>query len=100
MVGFPPFIGENDEIIFEKIKKGEFEIDNLKEFSSISDDAKDLLRNLLVVDPEKRITAEMALSHNFFKQLKQRKASNLEHLNSTLMEINKFSVILVYINLS
>lgn len=35
-------------------------------FASSSDDAKDLLRKMLMIDPEKRITIDDALKHSYF----------------------------------
>ena len=43
---------------------------NLKEIlPTLSDDGIDLLKKLLELDPEKRITAADALQHPFFKDL-------------------------------
>lgn len=38
------------------------------DWDDISDDAKDLIRNLLVVNPQNRYTVEQALNSSFFKK--------------------------------
>ena len=50
------------EPLFEKIKKAKYSFD-ARYWKAISEDAKDLIRTLLVVDPTKRLTAEQALAH-------------------------------------
>ena len=47
-----PFKGKNQDETFEKIKKGVFEMPQ-----SIKPDAQDLIKKLLVVNPELRIGA-------------------------------------------
>lgn len=46
LCGYPPFNGENDEEILEKIKKGNFRFPE-EEWGSISDEAKDLIKLML-----------------------------------------------------
>eukprot|EP00026_Physarum_polycephalum_P002830 Phypoly_transcript_02839.p2 GENE.Phypoly_transcript_02839~~Phypoly_transcript_02839.p2 ORF type:complete len:294 (+),score=99.73 Phypoly_transcript_02839:1695-2576(+) len=65
--GYAPF--EDDpkgkvgaEPLFEKIKKAKYTFD-ARYWKAISEDAKDLIQNLLVVDASKRLTAEQALAH-------------------------------------
>ena len=53
MSGNLPFNGDDLSEIFEEIKRGEFECDK----DMISDDAEDLIRKMLVLNPDKRITA-------------------------------------------
>lgn len=65
--GVPPFWGDTSEEIFEKIKIGEYEMFG-KEWGKVSLHAKDLIRQLLVKDPAKRISAEEALNHEWFKK--------------------------------
>lgn len=43
---------------------------NFKEWNNISDNAKDLVKHLIVLDPKKRLTAEQALEHPWFNILK------------------------------
>lgn len=59
LCGYPPFNGEEAEIL-SKIEKGFFEFDRIhsiifikaEEWSNISDDAKNLIRKMLTLDPE------------------------------------------------
>jgi len=62
--GYAPFEDDpNGGVkLFEKIKKAKYSF-NPKYWNHVSEEAKDLIRNLLVVDPSQRLTAEQALSH-------------------------------------
>lgn len=62
----PPFPGKTDSIILEKIKIGKYNM-QIKEFETISSEAKDLITLLLQKNPGKRLTAAKALEHNWFK---------------------------------
>ena len=53
---------DNDAILFEKIKSGEYDADD-PVWDHVSDDAKDLVARLLVVDASRRLTAGQALKH-------------------------------------
>jgi calcium-dependent protein kinase len=66
--GKAPFSGKTDAIIFEKIKIGKYNM-KLKPFENISKEVKDLIHNLLQLSPNKRLTAEKALNHPWFKKL-------------------------------
>lgn len=63
--GLMPFQGTDFDEIFDKIRKGEF---NLKhnEFRQVSDLAKDLITKLIVVDAATRYSANEALQHPWF----------------------------------
>lgn len=65
--GYLPFQGENSLKVFEKIKQGSFHFKH-KEFDDVSDECKDLIRQLLVTNPNKRITGAQALNHKWFKK--------------------------------
>ena len=65
--GQPPFYGDSDEEIFQKIKKCKYDF-NLKEFNSVSDNCKDLIKKLLEPKKKKRIKAIEALRHPFFTE--------------------------------
>jgi len=69
LFGFPPFHGENDEIIFRKIKAG---FDPrvragwgawFPEAAPVSASARDLIAKLLTIDTSARLSAAEALAH-------------------------------------
>lgn len=67
--GYLPFQGETKQQIFNKIKKAKFHF-NHKEFEKVSDEGKELIKKLLVVDPKKRIRSEEALADPWFEKFK------------------------------
>lgn len=62
LCGYPPFYDESDANLFAQILKGDFEFD-APYWDEISDSAKDFIRHLICVDPEKRYTCAGALEH-------------------------------------
>jgi len=60
LCGYPPFNGANDKQIIEAVLKGKFTLDE-PEWDDVSDDAKDLVKRLLTLDPDRRITATESL---------------------------------------
>jgi len=62
LCGFPPFYNENLPELFEQILKAAYEFPE-EYWKDISEDGKDFIRKLLVVDPSKRMTGERALLH-------------------------------------
>ena len=60
--GEKPFDCEDNFELFEMIKKGDFHLKD-KVWETISDEAKDLIMKVLVVDPSKRITADELATH-------------------------------------
>ena len=65
--GEPPFQGNSEEEIFQKIKKCEYSF-KPKEFESVSKNCKDLITKLLEPKKRKRIKANEALRHPFFTE--------------------------------
>lgn len=63
--GSPPFWHRRQVIMLRMIMEGNYSFSS-PEWDDISEQAKDLIRNLLVVDPTKRFTAEQALNSAFF----------------------------------
>jgi calcium/calmodulin-dependent serine protein kinase len=57
--GYRPFRGTS-EVVMKQIRYGEYKFHD-KYWSHVSQNAKDLIRRMLTVDPEERITAEDAL---------------------------------------
>jgi len=64
LCGFPPFYSEQDGQLYELIKSGSYSFPS-PYWDDISENAKDLIRNLLVVDPSKRFTPKQILAHPF-----------------------------------
>lgn len=87
LCGYPPFYGDDDQEILRMVKKGEFDFDG-EEWDDVSNDAKDLIKNL-ICKPEKRLTAEEALQHSWIRHLaKNSKSDKLGKIN--LDAIKKF----------
>ena len=74
-----PFKGNDIESTFKLIKEGKYVLDSYP-FNNISDDAKDLIKRLLIVDPTMRIPACDALNHPFF--IKNRVKEKLSYLST------------------
>lgn len=66
LTGEPPFNGQNDDEIIEKVKDGSIDL-NKSLFNEISEEAKNLLEKLLEKDPQKRLSALDALDHSWIK---------------------------------
>lgn len=62
--GYPPFRDANRQKLFQKIRQGMYKFHE-KKWGDVSDDAKDLIRLLLTVNPAKRVTAKEALQHRW-----------------------------------
>jgi len=60
--GSAPFYGEDNMIMFEKIKRCEWAFES-KIWTHVSDLAKDLISKILVADPISRITIEQIFRH-------------------------------------
>jgi len=64
--GYPPFIEDNQRELFRKIRKGHYEFHE-EYWGGVSQEAKDLISSLLCVNPDKRLSAEDALTHSWMK---------------------------------
>ena len=67
LCGSPPFYGKSEKEIFQKILDGNIDFNKNKIWTKISDEAKNLVKKLLQVDPKKRISASEALEDIWFK---------------------------------
>ena len=66
LTGRPPFNGDSDEQILKRIIQNHLDLEKYP-WPVISSKAKDLIKKLLESDTKKRITAEEALNHEWFK---------------------------------
>ncbi|DAZ96083.1 TPA: hypothetical protein N0F65_005861 [Lagenidium giganteum] len=64
LCGYPPFHDDNHNALFKKIKKGKFQYDS-PYWDHVSDEAKDLINKMLVVNPAERATAAQLLEHRW-----------------------------------
>jgi serine/threonine protein kinase len=60
LCGHPPFADKVQSVLFEKIRIGEYDTES-QAWKNISDDAKQLVRSLLHINPQQRWTAKQAL---------------------------------------
>jgi len=60
--GYLPFDDPDQDILFKKIKEGKFKLP-----THLSENAKDLIKHILVVDPKKRYTIDQIKKHKWFK---------------------------------
>lgn len=65
--GVPPFWAETEHQIFEQVLKGDLDFDS-DPWPHISESAKDLIRKMLVRNPEKRLTAHQVLCHPWIRK--------------------------------
>jgi calcium-dependent protein kinase len=67
LCGYVPFRAQSESGTFAAIKRGNFTFAG-QEWSTVSDSAKDAIRQLLKLNPQERCTAEEALSHDWIRQ--------------------------------
>jgi len=64
LCGFPPFYHESTAALYKQIKRGQYEFPD-PFWTDISEEAKDLVRKLLCVDPSTRFSAKQVLEHSW-----------------------------------
>jgi calcium/calmodulin-dependent protein kinase I len=67
LVGYPPFLEENQTVLFHKIRNGEW-VFYEDDWKHISKEAKDFVQSLLVVDPNERWTIDECLRSPWIQQ--------------------------------
>ena len=83
-----PFMGRSQKELFRKIVAGKYEFSN-KDWEGVSDDARDLVRGLLVLDPDQRLTATQAVRHRWLKASRQ--SLSLINLQNTSQRLKTFN---------
>merc|ERR1719281_91279 len=83
LCGYPPFYGETDADVLTKVRLGNFTF-NAADWKNVSEDAKNLIRMLLKMNPRDRYTAEQALNHVWVRN-KAPKAS-AKNLQASLVD--------------
>ena len=93
--GRPPFSGDNDKEILDAVRSGVFSLGS-KEWTAISAEAKDLIKQMLTFDPNQRITALDALNHEWIKK-KVHEQVDVQATLSALNNLRNFRVIILQI---
>lgn len=65
--GYPPFYDSSEPGLFRKIRAGKYNM-NDPVWDAVSKDAKDLLANLLNVNPAERLTVDQVLRHKWMSE--------------------------------
>jgi len=86
LCGFEPFYDGSETAMFQKILKCNYEFSS-PYWDKVSENAKDLVRKMLVLDPAKRLTAKQALYHPWV----QGKATGFEHLETAMANLREFN---------
>lgn len=85
--GYPPFHDENQSRLFRKITRADYQF-HPDYWGSVSDDAKNLIRGLLTLDMNKRLTVDQALRHPWLGKSAQELAAR--SLDSNLAELRRY----------
>ena len=90
-----PFYGENKEEIMESVLSGVFSFSS-PQWNIVSEIAKDFVSKLLVVDEDKRFSAEEALNHPWIRSATKKamaamKPADLEAVTRALTNLMQFS---------
>ena len=89
LCGYPPFDGESEEEILEKVKKGSFDFPK-EEQKNISKDDIDLIQKILTFESNKRISALYCLSYNWFIKNKNKGVSYKKTAKNIINNMKKF----------
>ena len=86
LCGYPPFYDDNNAALFRQIKSGSYDFPR-DEWDSVSDEAKNLIEKMLVVNPSERLDIASILKHPWMEKedLKDR------ILTKSLEQMKKFN---------
>jgi Ca2+-binding EF-hand superfamily protein len=92
LVGYPPFSGVNTSDLLSNVAKGTYSLKS-SEWRLVSDEAKDLVTQMLEIDPSKRISAQSALDHHWIKNVNRMKFNTVDqkYFESVLKNIYEFN---------
>lgn len=83
-----PFLGRSQKELFRKIISGRYDFKE-EIWNDVSEDAKDLVKKLLVLDPDVRLSAKKALLHPWLKLSSDRLSKT--SLQSTSQKLKTFN---------
>ncbi|XP_012276419.1 calcium/calmodulin-dependent protein kinase type II alpha chain isoform X6 [Orussus abietinus] len=88
LVGYPPFWDEDQHRLYSQIKAGAYDYPN-PEWDTVTPEAKNLINQMLTVNPSKRITASEALKHPWICQ--RERVASVVHRQETVDCLKKFN---------
>uniref|UniRef100_A0A8C5QR27 Protein kinase domain-containing protein n=1 Tax=Leptobrachium leishanense TaxID=445787 RepID=A0A8C5QR27_9ANUR len=88
--GLSPFQGETDEETLTNVVNGNYEFDD-RFFKDTSTMGKDFIRQLLVKEPQDRLTAVECLIHPWIKPLTRKQAMNRSRSSINMKNFKKFN---------
>ncbi|XP_075216502.1 calcium/calmodulin-dependent protein kinase II isoform X4 [Lycorma delicatula] len=88
LVGYPPFWDEDQHRLYAQIKAGAYDYPS-PEWDTVTPDAKNLINQMLTVNPSKRITAAEALKHPWICQ--RERVASVVHRQETVDCLKKFN---------
>ena len=89
VTGKQPFWGKNKDEVLNKVKNGRYDMKSLH-YSKCSNSVKDLIKKMLVTEPDKRMTIEACLEHSWFKQFENDKYINLAFSEEIVDSLRQF----------
>uniref|UniRef100_A0A9R1SLJ7 calcium/calmodulin-dependent protein kinase n=2 Tax=Cyprinus carpio TaxID=7962 RepID=A0A9R1SLJ7_CYPCA len=88
LVGYPPFWDEDQHKLYQQIKAGAYDFPS-PEWDTVTAEAKNLINQMLTINPAKRITAEQALKHPWVCQ--RSTVASMMHRQETVECLRKFN---------
>ncbi|XP_062366691.1 calcium/calmodulin-dependent protein kinase type II subunit beta isoform X1 [Cinclus cinclus] len=88
LVGYPPFWDEDQHKLYQQIKAGAYDFPS-PEWDTVTPEAKNLINQMLTINPGKRITAHEALKHPWVCQ--RSTVASMMHRQETVECLKKFN---------
>uniref|UniRef100_A0A8C1TY04 calcium/calmodulin-dependent protein kinase n=1 Tax=Cyprinus carpio TaxID=7962 RepID=A0A8C1TY04_CYPCA len=92
LVGYPPFWDEDQHKLYQQIKAGAYDFPS-PEWDTVTAEAKNLINQMLTINPAKRITADQALKHPWVCQ--RSTVASMIHRQETVECLRKFNALSV-----
>ncbi|XP_039639998.1 calcium/calmodulin-dependent protein kinase type II subunit delta isoform X13 [Perca fluviatilis] len=88
LVGYPPFWDEDQHKLYQQIKAGAYDFPS-PEWDTVTPEAKNLINQMLTINPAKRITADQAIMHPWICQ--RSTVASMMHRQETVECLRKFN---------
>ncbi|XP_029025041.1 calcium/calmodulin-dependent protein kinase type II subunit beta isoform X3 [Betta splendens] len=88
LVGYPPFWDEDQHKLYQQIKAGAYDFPS-PEWDTVTPEAKNLINQMLTINPAKRISAQEALKHPWVCQ--RSTVASMMHRQETVECLKKFN---------